>query len=214
MKPPCSFARSNKGQFEIVDSPQAQSSLIKDASLRSIGLANIDGKAGNELLVAQKNFARSLILSEGRTWSVIDQYNADSPESQISAVGAFDVGDPDSTQTMAIFLLDGQKGRLQMLMAGDDKTYRIERKIDVGTWSNVAHLKMLYAPLTGGPTESLLLFDSGKFAVITPPSGHAVQHLDRQFSYETKIKDGLYGNLTAGRYQQRWPDRHGSWWST
>jgi len=188
-----------KDQFEIVDSPESQSSLIKDAGLRTIALANVDGKAGDELLVVQKNFARSLIFSEGRTWSVIDQYNADSPESQISAVGVFDIGGESTTDTTAIFLLDGQKGRLQVLKAGDDKTYRIERNLDVGKWSNVAHLKMLYAPLTGSGIKSLLLFDSGKFALITPPSDNgAVQHLDQQFSYETKIKDGLYGNLTAG----------------
>ena len=196
---PLLVRQEQKGQFEVVDSPQAQSSLIKDASLRSIALANIDGKAGDELLVVQKNFARSLIFSEGRTWSVIDQYNADSPESQISAVGAFSIGGESSTDAMAIFLLDGQKGRLQMLKAGDDKTYRIERKLDVGKWSNVAHLKMLYAPLTGDEAESLLLFDSVKFALIRPSSdGDAIQHMDQRFSYETKIKDGLYGNLTAG----------------
>ena len=196
---PLLVRQEQKGQFEVVDSPQAQSSLIKDASLRSIALANIDGKAGDELLVVQKNFARSLIFSEGRTWSVIDQYNADSPESQISAVGAFNIGGESSTDAMAIFLLDGQKGRLQMLKAGDDKTYRIERKLDVGKWSNVAHLKMLYAPLTGDEAESLLLFDSVKFALIRPSSdGDAIQHMDQRFSYETKIKDGLYGNLTAG----------------
>jgi hypothetical protein len=191
--------QAKTSHFEIVDSPGAQSSLIKDASLRSIALADVDGKAGDELLVAQKNFARSLIFSEGQTWSVIDQYNADSPESQISAVGAFDIGGESSTDAPAIFLLDGPKGRLQMLKAGDDKTYRIERQLDVGTWSNVTHLKMRYAPLTGGDARSLLLFDSGKFALITPPSGdEAVQHLDQQFNYETKIKDGIYGNLTAG----------------
>ncbi|MBN2314229.1 MAG: hypothetical protein JXM79_09890, partial [Sedimentisphaerales bacterium] len=185
-----------KDQFEVVDSPEAQSSLIKDANLRSIALANVDGKAGDELLVVQKNFARSLIFSEGRTWTVIDQYNSDSPENQISAVGAFDL---DGESTKAIFLLDGQKGWLQMLKTGEDKTYRIEKKLDVGKWSNVVHMKMLYAPLMGSDVSSLLLFDSGKFALITPPSGDAaVQRLDQQFSYETKIKDGLYGNLTAG----------------
>jgi len=188
-----------RGQFEIVDSPEAQSSLIKDASLRSIALADVDGNPGEELLVAQKNFARSLVFSEGRTWSVIDQYNADSPESQISAVGAFEIGNESPTDATAIFLLDGQKGRVQMLKAGGDKTYRLEKQLDVGTWSSVAHLKMLHAPLTGGRAESLLLFDSGKFALITPPSsGSTARHLDQQFGYETRIKDGLYGNLTAG----------------
>lgn len=185
-----------KDQFQIVDSPETQSSLIKDASLRSIAVANVDGKAGEELLVAQKNFARSLHFSEGRTWNVIDQYNSDSPENQISAVGAFGLGN-DSTKT--IFLLDGQKGRLQMLKAGEDKTYRIEKKLNVGKWSNVNHMKMLYAPLMGNDIKTLLLFDSGKFALITPPSDSgAFQHLEQVFSYETKIKDGRYGHLTAG----------------
>ncbi len=185
-----------QGQFEVVDSPEAQNSLIKDASLRSIALADVDDQPGDELLVVQKNFARSLIFSEGRTWSVIDQYNSDSPENQISAVGAFALA---GESTKAIFLLDGQKGRLQMLKAGDDKTYRIEKKVDIGRWSNVAHLKMLYAPLTGSGVKNLLLFDSGKFALVSPSStGDTVQHLDQEFSYETKIKDGLYGHLTAG----------------
>jgi hypothetical protein len=58
---------------------------------------------------------------------------------------------------------------------------------------------MLFAPLTGGDVRSLILFDSEKFAIVTPPgSGNVVWHLARQFSYETKIKDGKYGNLTAG----------------
>jgi hypothetical protein len=191
--------QTQKGQFETVDSPEAQSSLIKEASLRSVALADVDGKPGDELLLAQKNFARSLVFSKGRTWTVIDQYNADSPDSQISAVGAFDIGGKDSANATAIFLLDGQKGRLQVLKAGDDKTYRIDTQVDVGTWGNVTHLKMLYAPLTGGSTKSLLLFDSNKFALVTPPGDHgAARRLDELFSYETKIIDGAYGNLTAG----------------
>ncbi|MEJ2701025.1 MAG: hypothetical protein P8Z79_01140, partial [Sedimentisphaerales bacterium] len=55
------------------------------------------------------------------------------------------------------------------------------------------------APLTGGAAKNLLLFDSGKFALVTPPGDDsAVQRLDEMFSYETKIIDGTYGNLTAG----------------
>jgi hypothetical protein len=58
---------------------------------------------------------------------------------------------------------------------------------------------MLYAPLTGGEAKSVLLFDSEKFALLTPPSGGgAPQRLEQQFSYETEIKDGRYGNLAAG----------------
>ena len=159
----------------------------------------MDGKAGQELLVAQKNFARSLVFSEGRIWSVIDQYNAKSTENQILAVAAFDLEAGASANRPSILLLDGKKSQLQMLKAGSDKTYRVENELDVGQWNSAAHLKMLFAPLTGGEVESLLLFDSKKFALVTPLTGKSVaQNLEQQFSYETKIKNGIYGNLTAG----------------
>jgi len=188
-----------KNKFQVIDSPEAQSSLIKEASRRSISVADVDGKAGGELLVAQNNFARSLVFSEGRIWSVIDQYNAKSTENQISAVAAFDLEAGGPADRPSILLLDGQKGQLQILKAGSDKTYRLEKELDVGRWNSAAHLKMLFAPLTGGEVESLLLFDSKKFALVTPlTSRNFAQHLEQQFSYETKIKDGIYGNLTAG----------------
>jgi len=188
-----------KGKFEVADSASAQASLIKDASLRSIGAADVDGKKGKELLVAQKNFARSLVFAEGKNWRVVDQYNAKGTENVISAVAAFDIDDENGRDRPAIVLLDGQKGRLQILRAGQDKTYRFERELEVGKWGSAAHLKMVFARLTGGEAKSILLFDGEKFALLTPPSGGAgAEHLERQFSYETKIKDGRYGNLTAG----------------
>jgi hypothetical protein len=71
--------------------------------------------------------------------------------------------------------------------------------LDVGKWNAAPHLKMLFTPLTHGEAKSILLFDSEKFALITPLSGgNAAQHLEQQFSYETRIKDGTYGNLAAG----------------
>jgi len=189
-----------KNAFEVVDPAKTQSSLIKDANLRSTALADVDGEEGLELLVAQKTFARSLVFSRARNWSIIDQYNAKrSTENDILAVAAFRIDDDSPTGRPAILLLDGRRGRLQILKVGDDKTYRVDRQIDVGKWNSAAHLKMLFAPLTGGDAKSLILFDSEKFAIVTPPDGdELVWHLDRQFSYETKIKDGKYGNLTVG----------------
>ena len=165
-------------------------------------LANVDSQAGEELLIAQKNFARSLVFANSQSWSVIDQYNVKSTkstENKISAVAAFDMDDDRSGGQPAILLLDGQKGQLQILKAGDDKTYRFVKELDVGKWNTATHLKMLFAPLTGTDGKSILLFDSEKFALITPPSTNNLPHyLEQQFSYETKIKDGVYGNLATG----------------
>ena len=198
-EPPILVRQVEKNKFEVVDSPNAQSSLIKDANLRSISVANVDGKAGEELLIAQNNFARSLVFSEGQTWNVVDQYNAKSTENQILAVAAFDIDAGIPADRPSILLLDGQKGQLQILKAGNDKTYRVEKVLEVGSFNSAAHLKMLFAPLTGSDIESLLLFDSKKFALVTPlTSRNSAQNLEQQFGYETKIKDGIYGNLAAG----------------
>lgn len=193
---PVLVRQTTKRNFEIVDARGAQMSLIKDATLSSTATANIDGKSGDELLVAQGNFARSLVFSGGKNWSVIDQYNAKSTENNVLAVEAFNIlskkGQPD------ILLLDGQKGQLQILKAGNDKTYRFEKELNVGVWGGATHLKMEYASLTGGKLKNILLFDSEKFAIIAPPDGEQTENLEMLFSYETKIKDGRYGNLTAG----------------
>jgi hypothetical protein len=198
-EPPILVHQVEKNKFEVVESPNAQSSLIKDANLRSIFVANVDGKTGDELLIAQKNFARSLVFSEGQTWNVIDQYNAKSTENQILAVAAFDLDTGTPADRPSILLLDGQKGQLQILKAGNDKTYRVEKELEVGSFNSAAHLKMLFAPLTGSDVKSLLLFDSKKFALVTPlTEKSSAQRLEQLFSYETKIKDGIYGNLAAG----------------
>jgi hypothetical protein len=196
---PILVRQTKKGVFEAVDSPKAQDSLIKDASLHSTFVANVDSKAGEEMLIARKNFARSLVFANSQSWSVIDQYNAKDSQNSISAVAAFDMEDDGSAGQPAILLLDGQKGQLQTLKAGNDKTYRFAKELDVGKWNTAAHLKMLFAPLTGNDAKSILLFDSEKFALITPPSGDNVPcRLEQQFSYETKIKDGVYGNMATG----------------
>jgi hypothetical protein len=198
-EPPILIHQARKRGFEIVDSPGAQASLIKDASLSSIAVADVDGQVGEELLIAQKNFARSLVFAEARSWSIVDQYNARGTDNTVSAVAAFDIDQTGPEGRPVILLLDGQKGQLQILKVGEDKTYRFEKELSVGKFNAVAHLKMLFAPFTGGDVKSVLLFDNDKFALITPPSeGSIPQHLEQQFSYETKIKDGVYGNLVVG----------------
>jgi len=196
---PILVRQTKTGAFELIDSAAAQLSLIKDAASRSIAVCDMDGRGGEELLVAQKNFARSLVFADGRSWSVIDQYNAKSTENNILAVAAFNLDRQGPGDRPAILLLDGQKGQLQILKAGADKTYRFDKQLDVGKWDSARHLKVLFAALTGGETRSIVLFDSAKFALITPPGGLNVpERLQQQFSYQTRIKDGIYGHLAAG----------------
>ncbi|MHC4265856.1 MAG: FG-GAP repeat domain-containing protein [Planctomycetota bacterium] len=185
-------------EFMEIDTTQAQMSLIKDASLRTIAAADIDKKEGLELLLAQNNFARSLVFSEEQRWTIVDQYNAKSKENKISAVRVFDFDTEQPESKPEIVLLDGQKGKLQILKAGEDNTYRFEREINVNNWSNSEHLKLYHEKLSGNDTKSILLFDGTKFALVIPAANNSYGHLGQLFSYETKIKDGKYGNMTIG----------------
>jgi len=197
--PPLFVRQSAKQRFELVDASRTQSSLIKDASPASIAVADIDRADGAELLVAQNNFARSLVFEDSRVWRVVDQYNAKSTENSVSAVAGFYLSGLGLKDKPAILLLDGQKGQLQILTSDEDGTYRFEKQLEVGRWNPAVHLKMVHESVSGTGTRSIVLFDSEKFAVITPPSvEHPVRHLEQQFSYETKIKDGVYGVFTVG----------------
>jgi hypothetical protein len=186
---PVMVRQSLKGKFEVADSPNSQASLIKEAKASSAAVAKIDGKEGDDLLIAQQNFARNLRMVDGK-WTIIDQYNARSTEDVISGVGAFDI---DNDSHSDILILDGQKGRLQILKAGDDKMYHFIKEVEVNTW-NIK--KILFAPLTGNKAGSIVLFDADKFALITPRSGN--MKLEQQFSYETTIKEGRYANVACG----------------
>jgi len=195
---PILVRQTQKRNFEVVDSPKAQTSLIKEATLRSIYSADLDGKIGDEFLVAQNNFARSMTFANGE-WTVLDQYNAKGAENRISAVAAVKMKVDGAKDSKAILLLDGQKGRLQILTPGTDKTYRFDKELDVGSWNAASGVKMLIASLTGGGPEDIVLFDGEKFAIVVPPSGKTNRYqLEQKFSYETKIKDGAYGNFTTG----------------
>jgi len=197
-----SRSRADKRKFEVVESPGAQNSLLKEATLRSLSTADIDGKKRDVLLVAQNNFARSLVFADG-SWKIIDQYNAKSAENRISAAAAINIYGSKKGKKPEILLLDGQKGRLQILKAGEDNAYHFEKEIDTGVWSGPAGVKMLLASLTGKAgkswTPEILLFDGEKFAIVkTPGNPGNFARLERKFSYETKIKDGSYGILTTG----------------
>ena len=195
---PILVRQTEKRKFEVVDSPKAQTSLIKEATLRSVYSADTDGKPGDELLVAQNNFARSMTFANGE-WTVLDQYNAKSAENRISAVAAAKMKVDGAKDSKAILLLDGQKGRLQILTPGTDKTYRFDKELDVGSWNPAGGIKMMLASLTGGGPADIVLFDGEKFGIVIPPGAKTNRYrLEQKFSYETKIKDGAYGNFTTG----------------
>jgi hypothetical protein len=188
---PVLLLQTSAGNFREVNPADSQAGLLKDANMRTLTSARFDDGRRYPLL-AQKNFARSLTFDASGKWQIVDQFNASSGENAVSAAAAFDI-DGDGSQEL--LLLDEAKGQLQILKASE-KTYRFEKELEVGKWSIK---KMLFATLTGDSEKSILLFDGAKFGLIAPPgSSGTVRQMAREYSYETKIRDGRYGNLVTG----------------
>jgi hypothetical protein len=196
---PIVLRQTEPQKFEKIEAPQSQASLVSKATTSSLSAADIDDKPGDEVIICQKNFARSLRLVDGKKWTVIDQYNAAGTDDQIMAAAAFNIPPLSTAQRPAIFLLDSKTGNIHLLTAADDQTYRFQRKIDVGKWVASPNFKWLYSPLKGDNDKCMLLFDGQKFGLITiPDNGGRCPALERMFSYETKITEGVYGNMITG----------------
>ncbi|MBN1817497.1 MAG: VCBS repeat-containing protein [Sedimentisphaerales bacterium] len=184
--------------FAVVPSAFAQMSLIKDARLSTFAPLP-DGKEGEgTILVARDNFARSLLFEGGNHWSVIEQFNAARTDDKVAALAAIDL---DGDQTREILLLNASDGRLEILKGAPGSMYTLDRQIEIGKWNQTGHLKMLAAPLLGDTTPTLLVFDADKFALLPlSDSRHNTEawRIQKQFSYETRIRDGAYARLACG----------------
>lgn len=183
--------------YEVIESSSSRSGFIRQGKQYSTTAGGVGNSAG--VIIAQDNFARSLVFQDGKNWKVLDQYNARSNQDNILLSGVFDI---DGDATDDILLLDGGKGKLEVLVRSEDKTYRFDRWFDVNKWSPTRHLKMLFGRFTGGTGQSILLFDGYKFALIMLGDGRGTSMFDHQikelFNYETKIRDGRYARIEVG----------------
>ena len=184
---PVVVRQSENGKFEILASSAMGMSVLEKVKLSGTSFANVSGDSKVELLAAYGNFARSIILKNGK-WEVLDQYNARDAATNIDCVLAYDLykdGKPE------ILLFDGKRGVMQVLKLDDDNTYRFHREYEIGKWQ----FKKIQ-PFNAANQSCLILFDGDKFAKLTLKSNKA--ELEQMFNYETKIKDGRYGRIVIG----------------
>lgn len=185
---PIFIHQADKGKFEIVKDSSSRVSLIKNANLLNTSLVKFSGKKEKSFIIANKNYARNLVFEDGIKWQVVEQFNANRTDNNIDLVLA---DDTDGDKKNEIILIDGGRGLIQVLKAGDDNTFRSAEEYEIGRWL----VKDGFVDDIKGKSE-IILFDQQRFAVIDISKKTA--GLDLQFTYETKIKDGKYGKVTVG----------------
>jgi hypothetical protein len=162
-----------------------------------LAVADADGDGKGELLFAQKNFVRAVVLKRDAAtppaWNldVRDQINGASSSSRIVSAAALPL--PES-RTPALFLLDA-----------DRKALTVCRRDTNGVWQAGRNLKLPFTEFTA--LQPLALGTDGApdaIAFLGPNAAGwkrlagdvwQVQDLD---GYETPIKDGFLQDVTSG----------------
>jgi hypothetical protein len=143
---------------------------------------------GPVLLVAQKSFARNLILDAEDRWQVRDQYNGPS-SAKIAGVSVLDV---DGDGVREIVLVEEGTDKLRFLKR-QGQVYRPWKESDLGRFAFKA---VLARDLNGDGADDLLLFGAAKFGVVYSRS--TGRRLREIASFESTLKDVRFTDVLAG----------------
>ena len=166
-----------------------------------LSVADVDGDAKPELLLAQKNFLRAVVLKSSPspagatnqlTWSfdVKEQINGAGSDSRL--VGAAAIPDGPNT-TPALFLLDAERKVLTLCERDSSGVWQIVRNVALP----VTDFTSLRPVALGGTTANCVGF-FGLNAVAWLALSGDTWELNTLDSYETPIRDGYLHDMISG----------------
>ncbi len=166
-----------------------------------MSVADVDGDGKPELLLAQKNFLRAVVMKQepaaqnstnrgGWVFSVKEQINGAGSNSRLVGAAAI----PNGTNAInSLFLLDAERKALTLC-----------ERDSAGVWQVVRNISLPYTAfnslqpiMLGGSNVNTVAF-LGKEAVGWLPLRGAVWEFTQLDSYETPIKDGYLHDVVSG----------------
>jgi hypothetical protein len=192
------LAQTRHGAFEERDAPSPVGSMEQPW----MGFADVDGDGKAELLLAQRNFLRAVVLKQetaakgtnAATWSfqVKDQINGRSSNSRL--VGAAPVMEPGQS-TPSIFLLDADQKAITLCQRDKSGVWQPVRNAPLPA-SDIEFSALDGVALGGSTVNSLAL--RGVDTVAWMRLGGESWQLNELDGYETPIKDGRLNDVVVG----------------
>jgi hypothetical protein len=165
-----------------------------------LSTADVDGDGKAELLLAQRNFVRAVVLSPepggqsatgaGWVFQVKDQINGAAGNSRIIGAAAVQHG----TNTVpSLFLLDAERKALTLCERDASGVWQVVRNLPLP----VSEFRSLQPVTLGGTTPNAVAFLGLNAVAWLPLSGDAWE-LTSLDGYETPIKNGFLHDVVSG----------------
>lgn len=188
---PITYLQDESGAFERFSGSATRESLLKEAKPHELTLTDVTGDGRPELLFAQENMVRALIVRD-KTWTVVDQYNPETADARITGVAAL----PDRPGSPLIVIYERKSDELLVFQRdADGAAYRVVHSMPVGSFDLSA---MLTLPVGRDSAHAVLLADDKKLAVLMPHEQTATLVEQRSYSSDTKdawLADSVVGDL-------------------
>lgn len=191
------LVQTESGSFEELDIAPPGGNAEQPWATR----LDVDGDGKPELLLAQKNFVRAVVLQQDKksagdtnkpiwSFSVKEQINGASSSSRI--VGAAAVPSGTNSQA-AVFLLDAERKALTLCERDQAGVWQVTRNMPLP----IAEFNRLQAVRLGGTQVNSVAFLGGNAVAWIRFAGDTwdLTELD---SYETPVKDGHLNDLISG----------------
>ena len=169
-----------------------------------LSASDVDGDNKAELLLAQRNFLRAVVLkpsedsqgSDGSEWSFVvkEQINGAASNSRITAATGLRNG---TNRLESLFLLDAERKALTLCERNESGAWRVTRNLPLP----VSDFKSLQAVGLGSSDPNSIAF-FGLNAVAWMTLRNDVWEFTELDGYETPIKDGYLGDVVSGDLNQ------------
>ncbi len=180
------FLQEKEGSFnEISASPSFDTGIIEKVKEENFSVSDLDGDGKKEFIITRNNFARILTIQDNNI-KIMEQIN--SPlNGTVAAVIPMDI---DGKAPSELLLHDSQFNRLFIMQTKNGATFEPIDTIEVKS-IDVSTIRV--KDINSDGREDILLQGGKAFGILfQSPEKTGIELVD---SYETRIKDGVYGYL-------------------
>lgn len=183
------YLQGADGAFVQLSGAQTREAMLKDATPAAFDLVDVTGDGKPEALLAQRNLARAMRVRDGR-WSVVDQYNPESADAELTGLAA--LPGPSRSQPQ-IVAYDRKAQDLLAFRRRADGAYTVAETVPVGGFDVTAMVALRLGESTG-----LIVADARRLALYAP--GQAASGLIELATYETQVKGARLADAVPGDF--------------